>query len=148
MWRVSGLLAVVSMACMLKVKSTTFVSKRLSEKFGKLWIAAEVILFVLVGRRQLISGIWQRLGAMALLMIGAALLFRAVGVCIRMLVRSYMEGTAILYHCVSSEGYCAGGDWVSSSGSRAFLRYTCAFRCGHGNRDYSTDRRAQYRQHI
>ena len=25
------------------------VSKRLSEKFGKLWIAAEVILFVLVG---------------------------------------------------------------------------------------------------
>ena len=73
---VSGLLAVVSMACMLKVKSTTFVSKRLSEKFGKLWIAAEVILFVLVGAKA---------GAMALLMIGAALLFRAVGVCICML---------------------------------------------------------------
>ena len=46
---VSGLLAVVSMACVLKLKSTAFVSKRLSEKFGKLWIAAEVILFVLVG---------------------------------------------------------------------------------------------------
>ena len=46
---VSGLLAVVSMACMLKVKSIAFVSKRLSEKFGKLWLAAEVILFVLVG---------------------------------------------------------------------------------------------------
>ena len=46
---VSGLLAVVSMACVLKAKSTTFVSKRLSEKFGKLWLAAEVILFVLVG---------------------------------------------------------------------------------------------------
>ena len=46
---VSGLLAVVSMACVLKMKSTAFVSKRLSEKFGKLWIAAEVILFVLVG---------------------------------------------------------------------------------------------------
>lgn len=37
------------MACVLKAKSTTFVSKRLSEKFGKLWLAAEVILFVLVG---------------------------------------------------------------------------------------------------
>lgn len=37
------------MACILKAKSTTFVSKRLSEKFGKLWLAAEVILFVLVG---------------------------------------------------------------------------------------------------
>ena len=46
---VSGLLAVVSMACVIKMKSTAFVSKRLSEKFGKLWIAAEVILFVLVG---------------------------------------------------------------------------------------------------
>lgn len=47
----SGLLAVVSMACVLKMKSAAFVSKRLSEKFGKLWLAAEWILFVLVGRR-------------------------------------------------------------------------------------------------
>lgn len=46
---VSGLLAVTAMACVLKIKSTDFVSRRLSEKFGKLWIAAEVILFVLVG---------------------------------------------------------------------------------------------------
>lgn len=46
---VSGLLAVVSMACVIKLKSTEFVSKRLSEKFGKLWLAAEVLLFVLVG---------------------------------------------------------------------------------------------------
>ena len=44
-----GLRAIVNMACVLKAKSTTFVSKRLSEKFGKLWLAAEVILFVLVG---------------------------------------------------------------------------------------------------
>lgn len=81
---VSGLLAVVSMACMLKVKSTTFVSKRLSEKFGKLWIAAEVILFVLVGAAVDIRYM-AKAGVMALLMIGAALLFRAVGVCICML---------------------------------------------------------------
>lgn len=81
---VSGLLTVVSMACMLKVKSTTFVSKRLSEKFGKLWIAAEVILFVLVGAAVDIRYM-AKAGAMALLMIGAALLFRAVGVCICML---------------------------------------------------------------
>ena len=46
---VSGLLAVVSMASVLKIKSTAFVSKRLSEKFGKLWLGAEVVLFVLVG---------------------------------------------------------------------------------------------------
>lgn len=48
---VSGLLAVVSMACVIKIKSTAFVSKRLSEKFGKLWIAAEVVLLCLLGLR-------------------------------------------------------------------------------------------------
>lgn len=37
---VSGLLAVVSVACVIKMKSTAFVSKRLSEKFGKLPLAA------------------------------------------------------------------------------------------------------------
>ena len=77
---VSGLLAVVSMACVLKAKSTESVSRRLSEKFGKLWLAAEVVLFVLVGaavdvRYTLTAGL------SAVLMIFFALLFRAFGVC-------------------------------------------------------------------
>lgn len=76
---VSGLLAVVSMACVLKMKSTAFVSKRLSEKFGKLWIAAEVILFVLVGAAVDIRYTLQA-GAAALAMILLALVFRACGV--------------------------------------------------------------------
>ena len=76
---ISGLLAVVSMACVLKFKSTEFVSKRLSEKFGKLWLAAEVVLFVLVGAavdiRYTLSA-----GLAAVLMIVVALVCRAVGV--------------------------------------------------------------------
>ena len=76
---VSGLLAVVSMACMLKAKCVTEVSKRLSEKFGKLWLAAEVVLFVLVGAAVDIR-YTASAGASALLMIGIALLFRAAGV--------------------------------------------------------------------
>ena len=36
----SGLLAVISMAVVLKMKNAASVSKRLSEKFGKLWLAA------------------------------------------------------------------------------------------------------------
>ena len=76
---VSGLLAVVSMACVLKFKSTEFVSKRLSEKFGKLWLAAEVVLFVLVGAavdiRYTLSA-----GLAAVLMIAVALVCRTVGV--------------------------------------------------------------------
>ena len=76
---ISGLLAVVSMACVLKAKSTAFVSKRLSEKFGKLWLAAEVILFVLVGAAVDIRYTLEA-GLSAVLMIFIALLFRTVGV--------------------------------------------------------------------
>lgn len=76
---VSGLLAVVSMACVIKIKSVTFVSKRLSEKFGKLWLAAEIILFVLVGAAVDIR-YTMNAGISALLMIVIALTFRSVGV--------------------------------------------------------------------
>lgn len=78
---VSGLLAVVSMACMIKIKSAPIVSKRLSEKFGKLWVAAEVMLFVLVGAAVDIRYTLGA-GAAAVLMIAIALRFRAVGVCL------------------------------------------------------------------
>lgn len=76
---VSGLLAVVSMACVIKIKSVTFVSKRLSEKFGKLWLAAEIILFVLVGAAVDIR-YTMNAGISALLMIVIALSFRSIGV--------------------------------------------------------------------
>ena len=76
---VSGLLAVVSMACVLKLRSIKEVSGRLSEKFGKLWLAAEVLLFVLVGAA---VDIRYTVGAglAAVVMIAVALLFRTVGV--------------------------------------------------------------------
>lgn len=81
---VSGLLAVVSMACVLKIKSPEKVTERLSAKFGKLWIAAEAILFVLVGAAVDIRYAAQA-GAASVLMIALALVFRAAGVCICML---------------------------------------------------------------
>lgn len=81
---VSGLLAVTSMACMLRRKSTAFVSKRLSEKFGKLWLAAEVILFVLVGAAVDIRYTLQA-GLAAVAMILLALVFRSAGVWLCML---------------------------------------------------------------
>ena len=81
---VSGLLAVMSMACVLKIKSPEKVTKRLSAKFGKLWIAAEAILFVLVGAAVDIRCAVQA-GAAAVLMITLALVFRAVGVSLCML---------------------------------------------------------------
>lgn len=76
---VSDLLAVVAMACTLKFKCVPAVSARLSEKFGKLWLAAEVILFVLVGAAVDIR-YTLKAGLPALLMILTALVFRAAGV--------------------------------------------------------------------
>lgn len=78
---ISGFLAVVSMACVLKLKSSTSVSQRLSEKFGKLWLAAEVILFVLVGAAVDIRYTLNA-GISAIFMILIALLFRSTGVLI------------------------------------------------------------------
>ena len=85
---VSGLLAVVSMACVLKMKCPKSVSGRLSEKFGKLWIAAEVVLFVMVGAAVDIR-YTATAGGAAVVMILLALIFRTAGVCV------CMAGTAL-----------------------------------------------------
>lgn len=81
---VSGLLAIMGMALMIAMKSVPEVTKRLQEKYGKLWIAAEVILFVLVGAA---VDIRYTLGAGtgAVFMIGIGLVFRSIGVYLCML---------------------------------------------------------------
>ncbi len=76
---VSGLLAVMSMAVILAMKSVPEVTKRLQEKYGKLWLAAEVILFVLVGAAVDIRYTLNA-GVAAICMIFLALIFRSVGV--------------------------------------------------------------------
>lgn len=76
---ISGLLAVVSMAIMIKNKSIDSVSRRLSEKFGKLWLAAEVILFVLVGAAVDLRYTLNA-GLPVVVLIFSALGFRSLGV--------------------------------------------------------------------
>ena len=76
---VSGLLAVVAMAAVLRIKSTDFVTRRLGEKFGMLWLFAEVMLFVLVGAAVDIRYTLEA-GLPALLMIIVALMVRTLGV--------------------------------------------------------------------
>lgn len=77
----SGLLAVVAMACVIKLRTDESVWSGLAAKFGKLWIAAEVLLFVLVGAAVDIRYTLSAGGA-AVLMIFIALAFRSVGVLI------------------------------------------------------------------
>lgn len=76
---ISGLLAVMSMASVIRIKSEDVVTERLSQKFGKIWIAAELLLFVLVGAAVDIR-YTMTAGAPAVLMIFLALLFRSLGV--------------------------------------------------------------------
>lgn len=76
---VSGLLAIMSMSIVLAMRSAPGVTGRLQEKYGKLWLAAEVILFVLVGAAVDIRYTLQA-GPGAVLMIAAGLLFRCAGV--------------------------------------------------------------------
>ena len=75
----SGILTVTAMACGVHLKAPTPVSDRLSQKFGKLWLAAEVILFVLVGAAVDIRYTLEA-GAGAVAIIFAALAIRALGV--------------------------------------------------------------------
>lgn len=76
---VSGLLAVMSMAMVLAMRSVPEVTGRLQEKYGKLWLAAEVILFVLVGAAVDIRYTLNA-GIAAIGMIFLALIFRSIGV--------------------------------------------------------------------
>jgi len=74
----SGLLAVMAMGVAIQ-KKRHVVAIRLSAKFSKLWVAAEIVLFVLVGATVDIQYALNA-GVMALLVIFVALIFRMTGV--------------------------------------------------------------------
>ena len=74
----SALIAIMFIGVGLQKKREA-VAKRLAVKYAKLWVAAEVFLFVLVGATVNI-GYLGRVGVRALLMIACALLFRMAGV--------------------------------------------------------------------
>jgi len=74
----SGLLAVMALGATLQQRKQP-VSERLSSKFSKLWVGAEVLLFVLVGATVNISYALKA-GLMAIALIFCVLAFRMLGV--------------------------------------------------------------------
>ena len=74
----SALIAIMFIGIGLQKKRET-VAKRLSVKYGKLWVAAEVFLFVLVGATVNIEYL-GKVGVKALIVIIGALVFRMFGV--------------------------------------------------------------------
>lgn len=79
----SGLLAVMSMGAALQ-KNNIQLAKRLSSKFSKLWVGAEILLFVLVGASVNIQYALSS-SLIALLLILLVLIFRMAGVYVCML---------------------------------------------------------------
>ena len=74
----SGLLAIMSLGIVIKRKYD-ILAKRLSGKYNKLWVAAEIFLFVLVGatvdlKYAVVAGV------SAVLLVAGALVFRMIGV--------------------------------------------------------------------
>lgn len=76
---VSGLLAVMAMACVVQMRCRKEVSSDLSGKFGRIWLAAELLLFVLVGAAVDIRYALNA-GLLSIAMILIALVIRSVGV--------------------------------------------------------------------
>ena len=74
----SGLLAVMSMGIMLGQRIPV-VSKRLSAKYDRLWVGAELLLFVLVGAMVNVAYVAYA-GVAAILLILGAMVFRMTGV--------------------------------------------------------------------
>lgn len=79
----SGLLAVMAMGATV-LKRYEILAKRLVGKFSKIWVGAEVFLFVLVGAAVEISALAE-VGIAPLLLILGALLFRTLGVYVSLL---------------------------------------------------------------
>lgn len=79
----SALIAIMFIGVGLQ-KKREVVAKRLSVKYGKLWVAAEIFLFVLVGATVNI-GYLGKVGIKALIVIIGALMFRMLGVFICLL---------------------------------------------------------------
>jgi NhaP-type Na+/H+ or K+/H+ antiporter len=94
----SGLLAVMALGCTI-LKTNPLTANRLSNKFSKIWVAAELMLFVLVGAAVDISYAVNA-GLLALLLIFIALSFRLCGV-FASLVKSPLNRKERLFCAVS-----------------------------------------------
>ncbi len=86
---VSGLLAIMSMGIMIR-RRYDLLASRLSVKYNKLWLGAEIFLFVLVGATIDLKYALSA-GAFAVVLVLLALLFRMLGVALS-LIKTNLSG--------------------------------------------------------
>lgn len=91
---VSGLLAIMSMGIVINQKYDTL-ARRLSAKYNKLWLGAEILLFVLVGIAVDLNYALAA-GAAAIVLVVIALVFRMTGVALSLL-KTQLSGKERLF---------------------------------------------------
>ncbi|MEI0605167.1 cation:proton antiporter [Brachyspira alvinipulli] len=107
----SGLLAVMSMGAYLK-KQKEELSKRLSLKYSKLWVAAEIMLFVLVGAAVNISYALKT-GLTGIILIFGVLIFRMIGVLVS-LIKTKLDKKERIFSMIA---YCPKATVQAAIGS-------------------------------
>lgn len=118
---VSGLIAIMSIGISLqKIRSDA--SKRISTKFSKLWVAAELMLFVLVGATVDIKYAFSA-GIMAILLIFGVLVFRMIGVLI-CLIKTKLNKKERLFCMIA---YCPKATVQAAIG---YIPLTMGLSCG------------------
>lgn len=84
---ISGLLAIMAMGIMIRFRCKEDTVNDVSNKFGKIWLVAEIFLFVLVGASVNITYAFNA-GPFVILMIFIALIFRSIGVILSLIKTS------------------------------------------------------------
>lgn len=118
---ISGLIAIMGIGISLqKIRSDA--SKRISTKFSKLWVAAELMLFVLVGATVDIKYAFSA-GIMAIVLIFGVLVFRMIGVLI-CLIKTKLNKKERLFCMIA---YCPKATVQAAIGS---IPLTMGLSCG------------------
>lgn len=118
---ISGLIAIMGIGISLqKIRSDA--SKRISIKFSKLWVAAELMLFVLVGATVDIKYAFSA-GIMAILLIFGVLVFRMIGVLI-CLIKTKLNKKERIFCMIA---YCPKATVQAAIGS---IPLTMGLSCG------------------
>lgn len=122
---VSGLLAIMSMGIIINQKYDVL-AKRLSVKYNKLWLGAEIFLFVLVGiavdlKYALAAGV------VVILLVILALVFRMMGVAVS-LVKTKLNKKERLFCMVAYTS--SGSAWNGTACDGAVLWRDCPYGCG------------------
>lgn len=133
---ISGLIAIMGVGIIIS-RNYPVLADRLSLKYAKLWVGAEILLFVLVGATVDLKYAIKA-GIPAIIIILIALIFRMFGVYISLIKTRLTKKKDILYDSIYTQSNCTGSDRSNSSFEGISLWATGSNSIGVINFNYST----------